>query len=166
MVSDLIINDIGNVDLHARHKVKLTKVDSSNIARSLVTDQHLIDKLFTLKKINPDQHKACDKYLETINTSGAYAKGSSCWSDYVSSGNDPVKPIPKACILLKVQRALKKDCGKENEKIFWKIMVTNPGEINSECISIVIQCSNTLINHYWYDPNPTSIFRQVLTDQQ
>lgn len=50
MVSDLIINDIGNVDLHARHKVKLTKVDSSNIARSLVTDQHLIDKLFTLKK--------------------------------------------------------------------------------------------------------------------
>ena len=161
-MTDLVINEIGNVNLHERHNVKLTTIDSSKVARSLVTDQHLIDKLFTLKKLNPDQHKACDKYLHTINSSGAYAKGSSCWSDYVSSGN---KPIPKACILLKVQRALKKDCGKENEKIFWKIMVTNPGEINNDHISIVIQCSNTLISHYWYDPNPTSIFQQVLSDQ-
>ena len=166
MVSDLIINEIGNVDLHARHKVKLTKIDSSKIARSLVTDQHLIDKLFTLKKINPDQHKACDKYLDMINKSGAYAKGSSCWSDYVSSGNNPEKPISRACILLKVQRALKKDCGKEYEKIFWQIMVKNPRQINKECISIVIKCSNSLITHYWYDPNPISIFQQALLDQK
>jgi len=164
-MTDLVINEIGNVNLHERHNVKLTTIDSSKVARSLVTDQHLIDKLFTLKKLNPDQHKACDKYLHTINSSGAYAKGSSCWSDYVSSGNNPSKPIPRACILLKVQRALKKDCGKENEKIFWKIMVTNPGEINNDYISIIIQCSNTLISHYWYDPNPTSIFQQVLSDQ-
>jgi hypothetical protein len=166
MTSDLIVNEIGNINLHARHKVTLTKIDDSKLARSLVTDQHLIDKLFTLKKINPEQHKACDKYLHTINISGAYAKGSSCWSDYVSSGNNPVRPIPRACILLKVQRALKRDCGKECERIFWKIMVTNPNKINLECISIVIECSNTLINHYWYDPNPTSIFQQVLSDQQ
>ncbi len=164
-MSELIVNEIGNINLHEKHEVRLTTIGESKVARSLVTDQHLIDKLFTQKKINPDQHRACDKYLQAINSSGAYAKGSSCWQGFTSSGNNPSRPIPKACILIKVQRALKKNCGRENEKIFWRIMVNNPDKISSECVSIVIKCSDTLISHYWYDQHPVSIFQQVLSDQ-
>ncbi len=161
----LIINDIGNVQLHKRHRVQLTQIDDTKIGRAIVTDQHLIDKLFIIKKLTAQQHLACNKYLLVINNSGAYAKGSSVWSDYVSSGNNQSKPIPKACILLKVQRRLKKEVGRDKEKVFWKIMVNNPMTITKDYLEIIIACSESLISHYWYDREPLSFFQQVLSDQ-
>lgn len=163
---NLIVNDIGNAQLHRKHKVQLTQIDNSKLARAIVTDQHIIDKLFQYKKLNATQHKSCDKYLFVINQSGAYAKGSSCWSDYVSSGINQNKPIPKALLLLKVQRTIKKNVGIEKEKKFWRIMVDNPESISKECLSTIVECSEALINHYWYDQEPLSFFQQALADPQ
>tara|TARA_R100000655_G_scaffold21305_2_gene43711 strand:- start:2 stop:514 length:513 start_codon:yes stop_codon:yes gene_type:complete len=164
-ISDLIINDIGNVQLHEKHRVQLTQIDDTKVGRAIVTDQHLIDKLLIIKKLTAQQHLACNKYLLVINSSGAYAKGSSCWSDHVSSGNNPSKPTPKACILLKVQRRLKKEVGRDEEKVFWKIMVNNPSTITKDYLKIIVSCSESLISHYWYDQEPINFFQQVLSDQ-
>tara|TARA_R100001530_G_scaffold18009_1_gene15435 strand:- start:26 stop:538 length:513 start_codon:yes stop_codon:yes gene_type:complete len=163
---NLIVNDIGNAQLHNKHKVQLTQIDNTKLARALVTDQHIIDKLFSIKKLDARQHKACDKYLFVINQSGAFATGSSCWGDYISSGNNQSKTIPRAVILIKVQRTIKKNVGTEKEKKFWKIMVENPESITKKCLSTVIECSEALINHYWYDQEPLSFFQQVLSDPQ
>jgi len=160
---DLFLNDIGNVQLHNKHQVKLTSVDKSKIGRAIVLDQHIIDKLYQIKLLDASQHKACDKYLNIISRSGAYPPTSSCWKEYLPVISSST-PTPRACILLKVQRTIKKQCGFEKEKVFWSIMVGNPSKINDERLSIIIECSDALVNHYWYDEEPVSFFQQALTD--
>ena len=162
--SDLHLNDIGNVQLHNKHQVKLTSVDKSKIGRAIVLDQHIIDKLYQIKLLDASQHKACDKYLNIINRSGAYPPASSCWKEYLPVTSSST-PMPRACILLKVQRTIKNQCGSEKEKVFWRIMVGNPSKINDERLSIIIECSDALVNHYWYDQEPVSFFQQALSDQ-
>jgi len=163
--SDLHLNDIGNVQLHNKHQVKLTSVDKSKIGRAIVLDQHLIDKLYQIKLLDASQHKACDKYLNIINKSGAYPATSSCWKEYLPVSGNSKPPIPRACILIKVQRTIKRKVGRNKEKVFWSIMVNNPSKINDERLSIIIECSSALVNHYWYDQEPVSYFQQALTDQ-
>lgn len=162
--SDLHLNDIGNVQLHNKHQVKLTSVDKSKIGRAIVLDQHLIDKLYLIKLLDASQHKACDKYLNIINRSGAFPAASSCWKEYLPVSGNSKPPIPRACILIKVQRSIKNKVGINKEKVFWNLMVNNPSKINDERLSLIIECADALVNHYWYDSDPVSYFQQALTD--
>ena len=160
---EIHINDVGNVFLHKRHHVQLTKIDNSKIGRAMVYDQHLIDKLYYNKFLDASQHRVCDRYLGVISKSGAHPSGSSCWKEYLPSNSSSLKPVPRACILIKVQRTIKRECGGKKENKFWNLMTRNPATISTKGLSIVIDCSNALFNHYWNDHEPVSYFQEALT---
>ena len=57
-------NDIGSPGLHKHHTIEIT--EKENVGRALVLDQHIIDVLFTQKKLDARQHRACNKYLDGV----------------------------------------------------------------------------------------------------
>ena len=127
-------------------------------------DQHIIDKSFLEKKLTAEQHNVCNKYLELIVKSGTFGKStSSGFDDRIFTSHSSSTPPPKSIVLAKAQRKLVKECGYRKEKMFWRIMVDNPKEINESKELVMQDCSNALLT-FWYisQKNPVSLFQQSL----
>lgn len=163
----LKVNDIGSPYLHLRNSVTITKIGKSNVGRAVVCDQHIIDKSFLEKKLTAEQHNVCNKYLELIVKSGTFGKStSSGFDDRIFTSHSSSTPPPKSIVLAKAQRKLVKECGYRKEKMFWRIMVDNPKEINESKELVMQDCSNALLT-FWYisQKNPVSLFQQSLSNQ-
>lgn len=160
----LQVNDIGSPYLHLRNSVTITKIGKSNVGRAIVCDQHIIDKSFLDKKITAEQHNVCNKYLELIVKSGTFGKStSSGFDDRIFTSHSSSQPPPKAIVLTKAQNKLIKECGYGKEKMFWRIMVDNPKELDKRKELAMQDCSNALLT-FWYisQKNPVSLFQQSL----
>ena len=161
----LKVNDIGSPYLHLRNSVTITKIGNSNVGRAIVCDQHIIDKSFLEKKITAQQHNVCNKYLELIVRSGALGKSSGL-GDKIFTSHSSLTPLPRSVVLCKVQNKLVKDCGNNKEKMFWRIMVENPSQLDKRKELAMQDCSNALLT-FWYisQKNPVSLFQQSLSNQ-
>ena len=74
---------------------------------------------------------------------------------------------PRSIILIKVQRVLKKECGKEVEQRFWKIMVNSPEYVDDIDIEVIKRSAKILLE-YWYislGESPVVMFQQALEDR-
>jgi len=164
--SKLKINEIGNAYLHQQKKIGVSRIDDTNIARAIVYDQHIIDSLYLKKKIDESEHNACDKYLNLISKSGAFLQTSAGSVDKIFTGQ--YLPVaPRSIILIKVQRVLKKECGKEVEQRFWKIMVDSPEYVDDIDIEVIKRSAKILLE-YWYislGESPVVMFQQALEDR-
>tara|TARA_R110000764_G_C10943210_1_gene376326 strand:- start:419 stop:961 length:543 start_codon:yes stop_codon:yes gene_type:complete len=158
------VNDIGNKQLHDRHKVGIVKYQNSNIGRAIVYDQHLIDILFLEKHLDERQHSVCDKYLGLISK-GMHLNSNS-FDERSSTGKYYLSPIPRSCVLIGVQRHLKQSCGKKLESHFWKLMVQSPTKLKSVEIKVMKKCAEALTSYYYvsYD-SPVSLFEEALLNQ-
>tara|TARA_R110002124_G_scaffold61287_3_gene168006 strand:+ start:170 stop:652 length:483 start_codon:yes stop_codon:yes gene_type:complete len=155
-------NDIGSPGLHKHHTIEIT--EKENVGRALVLDQHIIDVLFTQKKLDARQHRACNKYLNIIGKSGCFVGSPDLQQILFTSKYHQHEP--KSLILLESQRVIKKICGIKKESIFWKIMTENPTKINQKQIDIIICCSDALLTTYYVNTNtPISFFQQGLQDR-
>jgi len=165
--SDILkVNDIGSPYLHLRNSVSITKIGKSNVGRAIVCDQHIIDKSFLQKKITAEQHNVCNKYLELIVRSGTFGSSSSSGlGDKIFTSHSSLSPPPRAVILTKVQNKIVKECGYGKEKMFWKIMVNNPKNLDERKELVMQDCSNALLT-FWFigRKNPVSLFQQSLLD--
>ncbi len=164
--SKLKINEKGNAYLHSKQRVGISKVEDTNIARAIVYDQHIIDSLYLSKKLNESEHNACDKYLGLIATSGAFLQSSAGAVDKIFTGQS-FPSTPRSIVLIKVQRELKKECGEQIERKFWRIMVDSPKELDDIDIQVVKTSAKTLLN-YWYislGESPVVMFQQALEDR-
>ena len=166
--SDILkVNDIGSPYLHLRNSVSITKIGKSNVGRAIVCDQHIIDKSFLQKKITAEQHNVCNKYLELIVRSGTFGSSSSSGlGDKIFTSHSSLSPPPRAVILTKVQNKIVKECGYGKEKMFWKIMVNNPKNLDERKELVMQDCSNALLT-FWFigRKNPVSLFQQSLVNQ-
>ena len=161
--SDIQINDVGNPNLHKKRSVGIVKFDSTNVGRAIVFDQHLIDILYKDKSFDERQHSACNKYLSVI-ARGLHLSNPP-FGERVS-GNQHSSPVSKACILIKVQRHLKKSCGREIESRFWFLMTNSPRKIQNLDIQLMIKCADSLLNFYFIgSDSPVSLFRKALANQ-
>ena len=163
----LKVNDIGSPYLHLRNSVTITKIGNSNVGRAIVCDQHIIDKSFLEKKITAQQHNVCNKYLELIVRSGTFGSSSSSGlGDKIFTSHSSLSPPPRAVILTKVQNKIVKECGYGKEKMFWKIMVNNPKNLDERKELVMQDCSNALLT-FWFigRKNPVSLFQQSLVNQ-
>lgn len=165
--SDLQFNDVGNPYLHKRNKVKLVSVDNTKIGRAIVCDQHIIDKLYTQKHINAQEHAVCNKYLGLIAKSGAFVCSSAnnlekIFTSHNSSSSTNLKPA----MLIRIQRVLRYECGREMENAFWNIMVNNPEF--TERVAIIVKKSSIALLRNWYInlESPLRSFQQALKDRQ
>ena len=131
------VNDIGNPYLHKRQDVHIRNVDNSKVGRAIVFDQHIIDKLYTREKLDEKQHNVCDKYLSVIARSGAFAKAPSSM-EKIFDQSQVSGDGSRACILSQVHRIIIRECGRNSEKVFWKVMTVNPKEIVKRMSSPVI----------------------------
>ncbi len=157
---DIHINDVGNPYLHSRHKVGI--VTSSNIGRAIVFDQHLIDRLYTGSYLNARQHSVCNKYLSMI-VKGMHLSSPTFGEERVSTGKYYLSPLPRSCILIKVQRHIKETCGRKTESRFWLLMANSPKKIKTEDIKLVQECAESLLGFYYVsDDSPVSLFQQAL----
>ena len=155
-------NEVGSPYLHKRNKVGITKIGRSQLARAIVYDQHIIDSLYLDKKITEYQHNACDKYLGMIHASGTFISTPPSERIFTSQYS---QPLPRSVILIKVQRMLKKKCGMDVEKRFWKIMTSPPKKLKDIDLLVVQSCSEALLNYWCVDLNsPVSLFQQALAN--
>ena len=149
--------------LHKQHEVGIQVLEKSNIGRAVVLDQHIIDNLFINHFFDEKQHAVCNKYLGVISKSGAFVSGSDPRKIFTGKYNS-VASVPRSCILLGVQRAIKYGCGSEKENIFWKIMVNNPKKLSKKEVEVSVSCADALLD-YWYISlqSPLSLFQQALS---
>jgi hypothetical protein len=157
--SDLHVNDVGNPYLHKRHKVGFTQIDDSKISRAVVYDQHIIDRLFTTGQIDSQQHNSLNTYLEMISKSGAL--GTAVSLDQKTFAQN-IFLLPRATLLLAVQKFLYEVTSRDHEKILWRIMVKNPNKIKRIELSVVQETSDALQN-FWgsSQESPVSLFQQA-----
>jgi len=161
---NLHLNDIGSPNLHKNHKVCVRSIDDTKLGRAIVLDQHIIDVMFHEDYLSAKQHNVCNKYLGIISRSGCFASAPGLEKILFAGESNFTKPVPKACVLLGVQRLIKEVCGGEKEKIFWKIMSENPKKVNSVQIHVTLECADALLD-FWYvnQESPVSLFQQALT---
>lgn len=155
------VNDIGNPYLHKRQDVHIRNVDNSKVGRAIVFDQHIIDKLYTREKLDEKQHNVCDKYLSVIARSGAFAKAPSSM-EKIFDQSQVSGDGSRACILSQVHRIIIRECGRDSEKVFWKVMTVNPKQIDQPQLDSVVACANALLQ-YWYvsQQSPISLFQKA-----
>tara|TARA_R100001377_G_scaffold84998_2_gene69906 strand:+ start:1772 stop:2290 length:519 start_codon:yes stop_codon:yes gene_type:complete len=159
------VNDIGSPYLHKHHKVAIKVFTKSNVGRAIVLDQHIIDVLFLEDSIDARQHNVCNKYLGMISKSGCHVSPPDL-TQILSTSKYYLAPLPRSCILIGVQRTITNIVGGQKEKVFWRLMTTNPKKIGESDINVVKECSDALLN-YWYisQESPASLFQQALINQ-
>ena len=162
ITDEMHINEVGNSYLHKRHQVGISKFDKTSIGRAIVFDQHLIDILFQEKKLDERQHKVCDQYLGMI--SKGMHMSSPPFGERLSTGKYYLAPVPRSCILIKVQRHLKKKCGADSENRFWFLMTSNPRSLNAKDFGVVRDCADALLIYYAIsESSPVVQFSQALS---
>jgi hypothetical protein len=156
------VNDVGSPYLHKQHEVVVRVFNNTKVGRAIVLDQHLIDVLFYEDYLNSRQHNVCDKYLGMISKSGCFAPAPEM-GERIFTGNRNSQPLPRACLLIGVQRTIKKLCGSNKEREFWKLMTSNPDRVSESQIKTTQACANALLS-YWYvsQESPVSLFQQAL----
>jgi hypothetical protein len=161
--SDIYINDVGNPYLHSRHQVGISKFSSGNIGRAIVLDQHLIDILYSENHLNEKQHSVCNKYLSMVVKS-MHLSSPPFGGEKISTGKYYLSPLPRSCILIKVQRHIKETCGRKTESRFWSLMVNSPKKITEEDIILMQECAESLLFFYYISDSdsPVSLFQQAL----
>ena len=159
------VNDVGSPYLHKHHKVAIKVFTKSNVGRAIVLDQHIIDVLFLEDEIDARQHSVCNKYLGMISKSGCHVSPPDL-RQILSTSKYHLAPLPRSCILIGVQKTITGICGREKEKVFWKLMTNNPKRISQLDVKVVQECSEALLN-YWYvsQESPVSLFQQALINQ-
>ena len=159
--SKIHVNDVGNPYLHSKHSVGIAKYEKSNVGRAIVFDQHLIDVLYTEDYLDDRHHNVCDRYLSMV-VKGLHISNPS-FGERVSTGKYYLAPIPKSCILIKVQRHIREDCGGEIESRFWVLMSDSPKSISEVDVKIVQRCAESLLGYYYVSQDsPASLFQQAL----
>lgn len=150
--------ETGTRCLHKRHQV-----GANRLGQAVVLDQHAIDRLYLSKQLSVQQHNVANQYLGLISKSGAFG-GSVSWERIFTDHNSSPKPFHRSVVLLKVQRLISQECGNEDEKIFWALMVGNPIEIRDGVVNIAQRCCDTLINFWGLGESPSEGFLQALPD--
>jgi len=162
-ISNLQINEIGNAYLHKRNKEGIVPIQKSRQGRAIVYDRHVIDRLYIDNHIDEKQHNILNKYLSVISRSGCFP---SCFPDAnkIFTGQYSDTP-PRAVVLVKVQKHLRKELGVRNESRLWKIFVGNPKELGQRDIRLMIASSESLMT-YWFigHQSPVSLFQQALSN--
>lgn len=161
--SDIHVNDVGNPRLHAKHKVGIVRFDKGNNGRAIVFDQHLIDALYLRKDLNSEQHNVCNKYLSMLMKGMHLSKPS--YEERSSTGKYYIAPLPRCCILLKVQRHIRKFCGRKTENRFWILMSNSPKKIKSIDVKLMQECAEALLFFYYVsEDSPVSLFQRALAN--
>ena len=157
------VNDVGSPHLHKHHEIVIRVFNNTKVGRAIVLDQHLIDVLFHHDQLDTRQHNVCDKYLGMISKSGCYVSSQTDGEKIFTTSNRNSTAIPKACILIPVQKTIIEICGNAKERVFWRLMVDNPNKISILELEIVRECADALLN-YWYvsSESPVSLFQQAL----
>ena len=159
--SDVHVNDVGTPYLHKRHKVGIAKFEKGRAGRAVVFDQHLIDVLYTEKHLTEQQHNACDKYLGVLSK-GMHMTNPS-FGDRITTGRYYLAPVPKSCILIKVQRHIRQSCGRKIENRFWVLMSGDKKEASNLEIKLIQTCADSVLSFYYISlENPASLFQQAL----
>ena len=160
---DVYLNDVGTSQLHQRHSVGIEKL--GKMGRAVVLDQHIIDKLFVRKLLTSPQHSVADKYNSLICKSGAYGQSPS-FERVSHTNNDTQRPLPRALILLNVQRIIVDSCGRTKENQFWLVMVRNPKRVTEEEVDAVSDCCDALLERWTvgFSLNPVVLFRQAVAN--
>ena len=159
--SDIHVNDVGNPYLHSKHRVGIAKFKQGNMGRAIVFDQHLIDILYNEKHLDERQHNVCNKYLSVI-IKGMHLSNPSL-EERISTGKYYIAPLPRSCILIKVQRHLKKTCGRKVESRFWVLMSGSPRKIGDQDVKLMKVCAEPLLGLYYVSQeSPVSLFQQAL----
>jgi hypothetical protein len=162
--SKAIVNDLGSEYLRDRHQVGIVRFEKSNIGRAVVVDQHLIDRLHSDNFIDDNEHNVCDKYLE-VTAKGMHLS-SPGFAEKKSTGKYYSAPVPKSCILIRVQRHLIEFCGRQAEKRFWRLMVRSPKSVNELDVEIVKSCAGALTDFYPLTADsPLEIFQRALSNR-
>jgi hypothetical protein len=159
---EIHVNDVGSPYLHKHHEVVVRVFNNTKVGRAIVLDQHLIDVLFHEDYLDTRQHNVCDKYLGIISKSGSFVSAQEL-GEKIFTGNGKLQPLPRACILIGVQRLIKEKCGKKKEGEFWQLMTDNPDRVSQSQIKTTQECADALLN-YWYvsQTSPVSLFQQAL----
>ena len=159
--SDIHVNDVGNPYLHSKHKVGIAKFEKGNMGRAIVFDQHLIDILYTENHLDERQHNVCNKYLGMI-IKGTHLSNPS-FGERISTGKYYIAPLPRSCILIKVQRHLRKTCGSKAEGRFWVLMSNSPRKVGDQDVKLMQVCAESLLGFYYISQeSPVSLFQQAL----
>jgi hypothetical protein len=162
-ISNLQLNEIGNAYLHKQSKVGIVPIEKSRQGRAIVYDQHIIDRLYIDSHINEQQHNILNKYLSVISRSGCFP---SCFPDAnkIFTGQYSNSP-PKAVVLVKVQKYLRKELGYRNESKLWKIFIENPKILGQKDIKLMVASGDCLMS-YWFigHQSPVSLFQQALSN--
>lgn len=159
--SEIHVNDVGNPSLHAKHKVGIVKFDKGNNGRAVVFDQHLIDALYLRHDLNAEQHNVCNKYLSML-MKGMHLSAPS-YEERSSTGKYYMAPLPRCCVLLKVQRHIRKLCGRKSESRFWILMSNSPKKIRLDDVKLVQDCAEALLFFYYVtEDSPVALFQQAL----
>ena len=97
-----------------------------------------------------------------ISKSGCFAPAPEL-GERIFTGNRNSQPLPRACLLIGVQRTLKELCGSNKEREFWKLMTSNPERVSQSQIKTTQACADALLS-YWYvsQESPVSLFQQAL----
>jgi len=158
--NDIFVNDIGNKELHQKFRIGISTIKDTKVGRAVITDQHIIDVLFSEQNLNAQQHNALNKYLEQIVKSGVFAKPQSMERIFGSGGN---KPLPRAVSLVYVQRVIRENLSNEHEQISWGVMVKNPNKISNLQTQVMTEVAELLQNHFGVSPDsPVALFQQAL----
>jgi hypothetical protein len=158
---DIHINDVGTSFLHKKHMVGIVSHKSGGTGNAIVFDQHLIDILFIDKQLNEIQHNVCNKYLHTVSKAMHLSSGS--MEERFSTGKYYVAPFPRSCILIKVDRFLRRECGRRIENRFWRLMTGSPNRIKRRDVWVVRNCADALLGFYGIsDSSPVLSFQQAL----
>jgi len=159
--SKVHVNDIGTPNLHANHLVGIVKFENTNIGRAVVYDQHLIDALYLENYLDEREHNACDKYLGLI-VRGTHMSNPS-FGERLNTGKYYMAPVPRSCILIRVQRHLRELCGSEKESRFWRLMATNTKRVDENDVEVMKECADALTSYFYISQeSPVSLFQQAL----
>jgi len=156
------VNDLGSPRLKNHHAIGIAKFDKGNSGRAVVFDQHLIDILYKNKDFDERQHRVCNVYLGVIARS--LHMTAPPFGERLSTGKYYLAPVPRCCILIKVQRYIRRNCGGEAENRFWSLMIYSPRQPRKTDIQIMKKCANALLGFYCVseEDSPVSLFRQAL----
>jgi len=161
--SKVHVNDLGGSRLKNHHGIGIAKFEKGNAGRAVVYDQHLIDILYKNKDFDEKQHRVCNKYLGVIAKS--LQMTSPPFGERLSTGKYYIAPVPRSCILIKVQRHIRKNCGPEAENRFWILMAYSPRQPHEKDIVLMKQCADTLLGFYYVsEDSPVLLFRQALSN--
>jgi hypothetical protein len=81
----------------------------------------------------------------------------------LSTGKYYIAPVPRACILINVQRHLRKACGRKAENRFWVLMANSPRKLGDLDIGVMKINAKALLGFYYInEDSPVSLFQQAL----